>query len=63
MKRMLSIKATQRWLLAPLGANAWPAGAHFTAVGAPHAHTGDAAGLLAVAVLVGTAAWLDRRRP
>jgi hypothetical protein len=38
-----------------------PALAHFTGSSTPHWQASDAWGLLAVAVLTGVAAWLDRR--
>ena len=40
---------------------AFPAAAHLTGAAAPHWHSGDVWGVLAVIALTGVAAWLDRR--
>ena len=49
-------------LVAAFGAcAAFPAAAHLTGAAAPHWHSGDVWGVLAVIALTGVAAWLGRR--
>jgi hypothetical protein len=45
-----------------LAGAAAPTRAHFTSAAVPHWHGSDTWGLLVVALLVGVAAWLDRRQ-